>query len=741
MTSMTSVLPTDSAYVIILLFILSTLLATIRYLHSDLNIISVRPNKSLWAGTVKAKSEYFGLIRHYITTLRRGFKETHRNVKSFYWVAPLVLVIGLGIPQFLQPLSTYSQSQVATLWQAQATLIGVSFVVIVFVLEYLQDQHYDVSVRNRFIGASNVIPLLFFSMISLLIVGWFYLFGRGPIAMNGSVYLVALNIIAIGYTYGRITSIAFRDPLDSFLMEQTKESLEAIEKTVQDYKKAHEILDQTNGVTTGNLQSQSVTTEIPTSDTITTNYIADINLQKISLHGETDRDPVIQIDLRRPLPDAIRISTNVADEESIRESLKSGVLSHNENRWQPRLDQFEQQLEQLRRFADDPIESGNKSEFDKYVDAHKVVGQHAMLLTSSLDENIQKNVIELFNTNIQGLFESTNTAVDLHFARQLLDIIEEMLEEARNQNNSVFHNELLWIWFECYTIDRQEYQSRRLIDEPLRPLEDYLEDITNDPTSEDENKKDRTMHVYAAIQRCIPVVIETLDFSTINKFMTTRKNWERRLQPQVQRIADEELLPNHGYSDEALYFTAKQLGRPIGQAVCQLRQTTFLLAAAGLAHNQASATNQARLESTIESIISDVFTDPAETREILIDLLNAEQSEWTAWKPTEWHTNVPSIRRGAKRNVNQTFNDVSDQSWIYEFYALTQLVHMETQKDVPRHDISGESLSADQQSQLNEALSNIKSETPLETQFSKMYQNMDSRQQLVNEEADGRKRW
>jgi hypothetical protein len=73
--------------------------------------------------------------------------------------------------------------------------------------------------------------------------------------------------------------------------------------------------------------------------------------------------------------------------------------------------------------------------------------------------------------------------------------------------------------------------------------------------------------------------------------------------------------------------------------------------------------------------------------------------------------------------------------WLYEFYALTQLVHIERPQDVPGHGHSGRALSQTQNERLNTALETIKTTTPLEEMFPEMYENITTRHELVAEEV------
>lgn len=703
------------------------------YIKKQRQLVSVRPKKSLWAQAIVNDLGYTGLLIRYVETLRAGFRQSLRQTVSLVWVVPLVFGVGYLLPAIWQPLEQYTRSQVATLWQTQATLIGVSFVVIIFVLEYLQDQYYDVSVRDRFVAVSGVIPLLFLSMSALLFVGGYYLIGSDPIAMNGSAFLVGLNIIAIGYSYGRVASIAFRDPLDTFLREKTESSIETIATSVAEYEQANVVLTETPGVTTGRLENSRESLSMP-SDDETPLHIADLDRTQLTTAAtHSDTEPSISVNLRRSLPDAVQLTASNSD-TAMHDTIADGLVFSSTNRWQPLISPFAQRLEQVRRFADEPIKSGDKSEFDKYVTAYEKIGKHAIRTVAPLNETVQSNVAQQLTTSIQQLFESTNKAADAHFARQLIDLIDQLLDEAADQDVPPFYTAFLTLWFECYTVDRRERQTRRLMREPLSPVQTSLDTVTGN--SGEATLHARSEYVFETLYQYLPVVIETLDIDTLSVYLGMVSRRETVFAPQITDIAADELPPYLFDQDDPVYLTAGQTDTQVGATYQRLRRTAFLLGAAGLAFHESASNSTGRLPSVIESIITEQFSVPTETRALFVDILNAD-GVWSDWQPSEWHTHAPVVTQSPGTGNPMRLSDESELNWLYEFYALTQLVHIERPQDVPGHEHSGRALSQTQNERLNTALEKIATTAPLEQMFPEMYENIATRRELVAEEAQG----
>lgn len=147
----------------------------------------------------------------------RGIPNLKRTANSFFdtWRTGLTIVILLGVTAgFGFVISTFfgsiSWESVDIVWQVHAAIVGLSFVVIVFLMDYVTRSNHVDSVLERFVEKSFVKPVLYFSLLGTVAIGFSYLYSNYLPVGLGADYAVSyfvitvLGILAVYYSILRL---------------------------------------------------------------------------------------------------------------------------------------------------------------------------------------------------------------------------------------------------------------------------------------------------------------------------------------------------------------------------------------------------------------------------------------------------------------------------------------------------------------------------------------------------------
>jgi len=154
---------------------------------------------------------------------KKGFSDS-LSEKWFEWMHPqrwrasLTLALALiAIPQFalgflpLHVLGFIDETFLIVIWQVLASIIGISFVIVVFLTEYSQDQTYERRAFPIYISATSMIFTVMMGLLTLMNMGVNLIFIKSPFANNnwviaGSIWnslLFFINLILVIVLYIR----------------------------------------------------------------------------------------------------------------------------------------------------------------------------------------------------------------------------------------------------------------------------------------------------------------------------------------------------------------------------------------------------------------------------------------------------------------------------------------------------------------------------------------------------------
>lgn len=150
---------------------------------------------------------------------------------SFTWVilfgAPVVVSVAYLITYFGNSPITGS---VGTGWQAELTITGLSFIVLIFLLDQVYRTRYREGVIQEFLADSRAMPAIYFALMSSALLAYLHFYWSpedvAPLVVNTAYTAFLGTVLMIGYVYFRVAKLVFSDPLDELTVEQVKKGVE-----------------------------------------------------------------------------------------------------------------------------------------------------------------------------------------------------------------------------------------------------------------------------------------------------------------------------------------------------------------------------------------------------------------------------------------------------------------------------------------------------------------------------------
>lgn len=122
--------------------------------------------------------------------------------------------------------TTVRSTNLREAWGVLASLISVAFIVIIFLLQYVENEYHNTTITKQFISQTYIIPVVYLSLFVLVFLGYVLTFqtptGESLGEQWSSLVLLSVFVIplSIGFVYYRITKRIFGQPLTSSLITQ-----------------------------------------------------------------------------------------------------------------------------------------------------------------------------------------------------------------------------------------------------------------------------------------------------------------------------------------------------------------------------------------------------------------------------------------------------------------------------------------------------------------------------------------
>ncbi|WP_117595163.1 hypothetical protein [Haloprofundus halophilus] len=135
-------------------------------------------------------------------------------------ITALLLLIGtllLTIAADISPFKAASWFSINTVWQTHATIIGLSFVVLIFLLEIVSQSRLVEGALEQFLRKSMVLPILVYSLLGSLIIGVLAIYPdlrTGWISPNLPAMLFAGTVFGVIFAYWKVITLVLTDKID-----------------------------------------------------------------------------------------------------------------------------------------------------------------------------------------------------------------------------------------------------------------------------------------------------------------------------------------------------------------------------------------------------------------------------------------------------------------------------------------------------------------------------------------------
>lgn len=368
--------------------------------------------KTLWE-EARANSRRWVLKR---TIFRKRSLWTHW---SFTWVlvlgAPVVVSVAYLITYFGNSPITGS---VGTGWQAELTITGLSFIVLIFLLDQVHRTRYREGVIQEFLADSRAMPAIYFALMSSALLAYLHFYWSpediAPLVVNTAYTAFLGTVLMIGYVYFRVAKLVFSDPLDEMTVEQVKKGVELQLQELDRQDISQEILQAAvpEFVAIGTSREGRLYT---VDELGLKGYVSDIDLGALreacisekDSFGEHDMELFIDIELGEELNQGVDLVYLVPDEgdrpdlsPGFAEKLSQAIYCSPERPWRTGDFLVERNMAQVRESARTAIEELRQAGLEYYLKLYTGLLEYAT--------GLNREVVEKYSGTPQPLSRLVN---------------------------------------------------------------------------------------------------------------------------------------------------------------------------------------------------------------------------------------------------------------------------------------------------------------------------------------------
>ncbi|QHS17944.1 hypothetical protein GWK26_12730 [haloarchaeon 3A1-DGR] len=239
-----------------------------------------------------------------VDKLRTLLSDRQHALIQAHLLLAATLVIAFAVDS--SPLTEPLWIDIETVWQVHATIIGLSFVVLVFLLEIVSRSRYVEDVLQQFLQRSRVLPVLFYSLLGSIAIGILVLYPdpiRDWVSPNVPATIFVVTILGIMFVYGKVVKLALAGPADEDVYTELKKHIsKKIKEDVAVYEYDQELQDSLpDGVETqkplypfyGKRKDSVTADDLDLSGSVTDIYVPTFvyALSELIRIGEQNRNP------------------------------------------------------------------------------------------------------------------------------------------------------------------------------------------------------------------------------------------------------------------------------------------------------------------------------------------------------------------------------------------------------------------------------------------------------------------
>jgi hypothetical protein len=405
-----------------------------------------------------------------------------RLLTSWSWLWTTIgSVIVVAIPVLLRiPSGEVSPSDVELAWQGQVGLVGVSVIVVVFLLEIISDRPYRVALLRRFLADAWILPVVSFVLAGIFVNGivLFAPLSLPSSTLLGSLALAGLTLIAIGGLYFRVVGFIFRRPAQDYIKQSLVQNAERDAEVQLLRQSAESIFEDEVTVQTG---YPALSLQLTGGYRLTgeklgiSGYVADVNIAKVvqiqclidSSISEQDedqcnlesptivfprtigdyvRDETLLLHLNRSLPDEIK--------PQVEDLLRGAIKTQETEPWVIEREPFHDDRETVKQRGIDSVTNRDYSTLEETLETqHDIVGRYLDSVSnlSEADLSLESWAISSIIDDQMDLYRAALDNEDETALQEILSTLQQEAFRARDIGN-------LPIFDSAFSKLRQSYQ-------------------------------------------------------------------------------------------------------------------------------------------------------------------------------------------------------------------------------------------------------------------------------------------
>lgn len=405
-----------------------------------------------------------------------------RLLTSWSWIWTTVgAVIIVIIPVLLRISSgEVSPSDVELAWQGQIGLVGVSVIVVVFLLEIISDRPYRVALLRRFLADAWILPIVSFVLAAIFVNG-IVLFAPVSLPSStllGSLVLAGSTLIAIGALYFRVVGFIFRRPAQGYIKQSLLQSAERDAEVQLLRHRAASIFEDEVPVQTGYpaLSFQLTGGYRLTGEELgISGYVADVNTATVGqiqrlveqsaskqdgdqsdsgdptiifprIIGDYIRDETLLLQLNRSIPDEI--------EPRLEDLLRRSIKTQEMEPWVIEREPFHNDRETIKQRGIDSVTNRDYSTLEETLETQHDIVRRFLDSVSNLskgDLSLDSWAISSIIDDQMDLYRTALDNEDETAVQEVLSTLQQEAFRARDQQN-------LPVFDSAFSKLRQSYQ-------------------------------------------------------------------------------------------------------------------------------------------------------------------------------------------------------------------------------------------------------------------------------------------
>lgn len=186
------------------------------------------PTASLRIQTIREEIQDYGWQWAGGTLFRD--KQSLLTYWSVLWVVPSSILVVAALATLDLGLASRIRPEIVQHgWQAQLTLISLSFIVLIFLLEQMSRAEHREGVIQEIFGATRIMPVIYFTLGLSGFVAYLYVSQPAntvaPAVVEATFITFFGTVLGIGYVYYRVARLIFLDPLDEITVAQIQRGI------------------------------------------------------------------------------------------------------------------------------------------------------------------------------------------------------------------------------------------------------------------------------------------------------------------------------------------------------------------------------------------------------------------------------------------------------------------------------------------------------------------------------------